>query len=228
MQVVCQARVRRGATVLIVDRGRPVARLEPIGTGPGSGGRLAQLVRDGLARPPRGRCLQTCSIRRRALAPAASPRWRRCSRSGCPAGEIWDSSAVVSLLVAEPGTRSTQTLLREDQGIVVWWATPAECASAIARLEREGALDEDAAVRALDRLSRLASAWHEIDATELLRETAVRCLRLHPLRAADAPQLAAAIVAAQGPPSTLDVVTRDERLAAALRREGFRVIGPSL
>lgn len=141
---------------------------------------------------------------------------------------FWDSSAVVSLLVADPGTRSTQTLLREDQGIVVWSATPVECASAIARLEREGALDEDAAVRALDRLSRLANAWHEIEATELLRETAVRCLRLHPLRAADALQLAAAIVAAQGPPSTLDVVTRDERLAAALRREGFRVIGPNL
>lgn len=48
------ARVRRGATVLIVDRGRPVARLEPIGAGPGSDGRLEQLVRDGLARPPRG------------------------------------------------------------------------------------------------------------------------------------------------------------------------------
>jgi prevent-host-death family protein len=47
-------RVKRGATVLIVDRGRPVARLEPIGDGAGSDGRLAQLVREGLARPPRG------------------------------------------------------------------------------------------------------------------------------------------------------------------------------
>ncbi len=141
---------------------------------------------------------------------------------------FWDSSAVVSLLVAEPGTRATQTLLREDPGIVVWWATPVECASAIARLEREGALDEEAAATALDRLNRLASAWHEIEATDLLRETAVRCLRVHPLRAADALQLAAAIVAAQGRPSTLEVVTRDERLAGALRREGFRVIGADL
>ena len=142
--------------------------------------------------------------------------------------KFWDSSAVVSLLVAEPGTRAAQTLLREDQGIVVWWATPVECASAIARLEREGALDEGAANEAFDRLAGLAGAWHEIEATDLLRETAVRCLRVHPLRAGDAVQLAAALVAAQGRPSTLDVVTRDERLAAALRREGFRVIGATL
>ena len=46
--------VKGGAAVLIVDRGRPVARLEPVDALAGSdGGRLAQLVRDGLVRPPR-------------------------------------------------------------------------------------------------------------------------------------------------------------------------------
>jgi prevent-host-death family protein len=46
--------VRRGASVLIVDRGRPVARLEPVG-GPSvdEGSRLARLVRDGVVRPAR-------------------------------------------------------------------------------------------------------------------------------------------------------------------------------
>jgi len=39
----------------------------------------------------------------------------------------------------------------------------------------------------------------------------------------DALQLGAAVVLAEGLPSSLDVVTLDERLAAAARREGFTV-----
>jgi prevent-host-death family protein len=47
--------VKGGAPVLIVDRGRPVARLEPVGgTGPDDDHRLARLVREGIVRPARG------------------------------------------------------------------------------------------------------------------------------------------------------------------------------
>jgi uncharacterized protein len=49
----------------------------------------------------------------------------------------------------------------------------------------------------------------------ILREAAVRFLRVHPLRAADALQLAAAFVAAERRPSSLEVVTLDDRLAVA-------------
>jgi len=47
-------RVKGGSPILIVDRGRPVARLEAIG-GPSADdeSQLAGLVRDGLVRPPR-------------------------------------------------------------------------------------------------------------------------------------------------------------------------------
>lgn len=46
--------VKAGASVLIVERGRPVARLEPVTTaGADDDGRLARLVRDGLVRPAR-------------------------------------------------------------------------------------------------------------------------------------------------------------------------------
>jgi predicted nucleic acid-binding protein len=41
------------------------------------------------------------------------------------------------------------------------------------------------------------------------------------LRAADALQLAAAYVAAERRPPSLEVVTLDDRLAAAARKEGF-------
>ena len=44
--------LKGGSPVLIVDRGRPVARLEPVTTGQDhEKGRLARLTRDGLVRP---------------------------------------------------------------------------------------------------------------------------------------------------------------------------------
>lgn len=47
-------RVRRGETVLICDRNRPVARLQPVGPGDGFGPEspwLAGLIRDGVVAP---------------------------------------------------------------------------------------------------------------------------------------------------------------------------------
>jgi len=46
--------IKRGAPVLIVDRGRPVARLEPVtsgGKGDEQDGRLSRLIREGIVRP---------------------------------------------------------------------------------------------------------------------------------------------------------------------------------
>ncbi len=53
--------LKGGTPVLIVDRGRPVARLEAV-TGEhegGEDGRLARLIRDGLVRPRRTRLPRT-------------------------------------------------------------------------------------------------------------------------------------------------------------------------
>src|SRR5262245_14934379 len=47
-------RVKAGATILIVDRGRPVARLEPVGGDVDDDQRLARRVGDGIVRPARG------------------------------------------------------------------------------------------------------------------------------------------------------------------------------
>jgi uncharacterized protein len=137
---------------------------------------------------------------------------------------FWDASAIVPLLVTETTTRVVQTLAAKDAGMLVWWATEVECASAIARLEREGTLIEAAVRQAFERLTQLTTAWHEVDPSDSIRETAVRFLRVHPLRAADALQLAAAFLAAERRPSSLEVVTLDDRLAAAARKEGFVVI----
>jgi prevent-host-death family protein len=47
-------RVRAGETILIVDRGVPVARLEPARGSDDAGGRIARLERAGILRPPTG------------------------------------------------------------------------------------------------------------------------------------------------------------------------------
>lgn len=107
---------------------------------------------------------------------------------------------------------------------MTWWGTSVECVSAIARLERDGALTGADAGAALGRLRAFAQGWTEIPATPLVREQTTRLLRLHPLRAGDALQLAAAIIAADFQPSTLTLVTLDSRLANAAGREGFQVI----
>jgi predicted nucleic acid-binding protein len=138
--------------------------------------------------------------------------------------KFWDASAIVPLLMTEPTTKTLQALAADDPAMLVWWATEVECASALARLEREGALDQPTVIEAFHRLKRLAAAWHEVDASDSLREAAVRFLRVHVLRAADALQLAAAFVAAERRPSSLEVITLDERLAAAARKEGFVLI----
>lgn len=140
---------------------------------------------------------------------------------------FWDSSALVPLCVEEPSTDLVVRLLTEDAGIAVWWATPVECASALARMERDGDLDPAGARRAFDRLDRLAAAWFHVEPTDEVREVARRLLRVHPLRAADALQLAAAFVAAERRPPTLTVVTLDERLAAAGSKEGFAILQPA-
>lgn len=138
--------------------------------------------------------------------------------------KFWDASAIVPLLVAEPRTGTMQGLAQQDPAMLVWWATEVECASAIGRLERDAALDVSAATAAFARLKQLAGGWHEVDPSDTVRETAVRFLRVHPLRAADALQLAAAFIAAERRPSSLEVVTLDDRLADAGRREGFVLV----
>jgi hypothetical protein len=138
--------------------------------------------------------------------------------------KFWDASALVPLVVAEPSTPRLQALAASDPEMLVWWGSSVETASALARLERSAALDARAAVTAFDRLRRLAAGWHEVDPSDLVRESATRLLRVHPLRAADALQLAAAIVAAEHRAASLEFVTLDDRLADAARKEGFAVI----
>lgn len=135
--------------------------------------------------------------------------------------KFWDSSALVPLFAAEPRTRAVQALYAQDSVAIVWSGTLVECASAIARLERDGALSPQDAAESFSRLDDLAASWLEVEPSDELRESARRVLRVHPLRAADALQLAAALAVSEGRPSTLVLVTCDDRLREAAGKEGF-------
>ncbi|MEQ8857977.1 MAG: type II toxin-antitoxin system VapC family toxin [Pseudomonadales bacterium] len=137
---------------------------------------------------------------------------------------FWDASAIVALLVDEPSHPVLARALDDDAVMLVWWASPVECVSALARRERDGSLGEPAMRAALNRLRILADGWHEILPTRPLRTTAERMLRVHPLRAADALQLAAAAVAAEQDPGSLEFLCLDERLNRAASKEGFHVL----
>jgi len=140
---------------------------------------------------------------------------------------FWDTSALIPLVVAERGTALAERLLRADPAVVVWTLTRVELLSALARRRRE----EPAAARRLLRAKREILAawprWSEVTAVEVVRRHAERVVDTHAIRAADALQIGAALVAAAEDPATLEFVTFDQPQAAAAEREGFHVRGAS-
>jgi uncharacterized protein len=138
--------------------------------------------------------------------------------------KFWDSSAIIPLCIEELQTRAVQDIAKKDAAIVVWWGTLVECYSAFSRLRRDGILTskDEAQIRAL--LGELSGAWTEIEPSDDIRDITFRLLRNYPLRAADALQLAAAVVWAEKLPRGHQVVCLDARLRDALAREGFEIL----
>ena len=136
---------------------------------------------------------------------------------------FWDASALIPLCLQERQSTALKRLAQEDESLAVWWGSSVECLSAFARLRREAVLSETEEEQARLILRALQGALTEIEPTPAVREQAGRVLRLHPLRAADALQLAAALVWCQGDPLQHGFVCLDQRLREAARREGFTV-----
>lgn len=136
---------------------------------------------------------------------------------------FWDTSAIIPLLLDEPMSAAMRAEAARDCQLVVWWGTPVECASALARQERSGELARAHADRARASLTQLQAAWSVVAPADDLRDLAALLVRRHPLRAADALQLAAASVWAELRPAGHRIATLDDRLAEAARLEGFEV-----
>jgi predicted nucleic acid-binding protein len=137
---------------------------------------------------------------------------------------FWDASALVPLVVDEPTTDLLRGLFMADKKVIVWWVTPVECAAALSRRHREGGLSVEIYEYALKVLVGESAGWRPVAPTELVREEAMRAVRLHALKAGDALQLAAARAWAQQRPAGHALVSLDEKLRRAAAVEGFTIL----
>jgi uncharacterized protein len=145
-----------------------------------------------------------------------------------------EASSLVKRYVDEAGSDWLRALLVPDPATVISIAdlTRAEIASALARRTREGALttaERDLLIRALQ--GHCARDYRVVPTDRGIIDAAVELVQEHPLRAADAVQLATALtvnasLVAQGLPA-LTFVVADDRLIAAAQAEGLVVENPN-
>ena len=133
---------------------------------------------------------------------------------------FWDTSALVPLCVRQ-GVTPRAIALYKLHDAVVWWATPVEIASALARLVRMKQLDPSDWTRARKLAKRLADSWSMIQPSDALRAKSTQLVDRYDLRAADSFQLAAALEWCEDAPHGRVFLTADRRLMEAARSSGF-------
>jgi predicted nucleic acid-binding protein len=136
---------------------------------------------------------------------------------------FWDSSAIIPLIVREEQSKYCLRAYRADSDMLVWTMSKLEVLGALCRRMRDGALGPTSFDSAALRTNRLFESIYEVDAIQRVKERAMRLLRVHPLRAADALQLAAVMVGTEENVRRLPFMCFDDRLAAAARLEGYEV-----
>lgn len=141
--------------------------------------------------------------------------------------KFWDSSAIVPLVAREENTDYCLKALADDPRMLIWCLSGIEVMSALCRRARDGSMEPGEFQTAKERLKVVLGKAAEVAAMEKVRSRALRLLEVHPLRAADACQLAAALVCVQEDPERLAILCFDQRLETAALKEGFVVNPPS-
>lgn len=136
---------------------------------------------------------------------------------------FWDTSALVPLVVEEARSAACRRLLRDRGPLAVWTLTRTEMTSAIWRRARAGDLDRTDVAKALHRIRALSESWTEVTDVDVVRDRAERLFAHHALRAADALQLAAALVLTKDRPRGREFICADGDLATAAIAQGFQV-----
>jgi uncharacterized protein len=140
---------------------------------------------------------------------------------------FWDSSALVPLVFPEAQSADLVALAERSPGFVIWWGTPLECQSAGYRRYREKRATFADLRSGLQQLREVVADSLVVLPSDVLRARAERLIASHPLRAADALQLAAGLVACEDQPWNESFVCLDSRLRAAAAQEGFTVVPDS-
>jgi predicted nucleic acid-binding protein len=138
--------------------------------------------------------------------------------------KFWDTSALAPLVIDEPSTEAMRELIKTDPDVIVWMLSSVELLSVLGRIGRHApALGDLLPTVRLDTME-LFRHWAAVTHVEGVKRRAERLVGVHPLSAADAMQLGAALLASGDRHETLPFVTLDRDLARAARLEGFRVI----
>ena len=133
---------------------------------------------------------------------------------------FWDTSALVPLCVRQSATPRAIALHRVHDA-AVWWATPVEIASALARLVRMKHLSSSEWSKARNLAKRLGDSWFVVQPSNGLRAEAIQLVERYDLRAADSFQLAAALEWCENAPQGRVFLTTDQRLREAALLSGF-------
>ena len=144
-------------------------------------------------------------------------------RAGKPVTRVlafWDAGALVPLCVRQ-GITPQAIALYKTHDAVVWWATPTEIASALARLLRMKQLDSRAWAKSNKLAQSLADSWSVIQPSDALRATSIRLVDRYDLRAANSFQLAAALEWCEYAPQGRVFLTADQKLRDAALLSGF-------
>lgn len=137
--------------------------------------------------------------------------------------KFWDSSAIIPLIAPESESKIIRSLHQKDPEMLVWALTLTEIYSSLYRKVREGKLGEADFSEIEERLKFLERGWSEVIQIESTRKRANRLLATHSLRAADALQLAAALIVYDDRTEGEGFVTLDKNLALAAKKEGFLI-----
>lgn len=138
--------------------------------------------------------------------------------------KYWDTAALVPLFIDQPHSPAAQEIFADDSETILAWATWVEYESALQRARREAILDQEGVAVARESFALVRESAVEIQPSEELRARAIRLLAEHALRAADALQLASALMWTGENPSGSGFVSFDDRLRQCAESEGFTIL----
>lgn len=133
---------------------------------------------------------------------------------------FWDASALVPLCVRQDAS-SRAIVLYKMHEVTIWWATPVEVASALARLLRMRQIDASEWTKATRLAKRLADSWSVVQPSDGLRTKAIQLVDHYDLRASDSFQLAAALEWCENAPRGRVFLANDQKLREAALLSGF-------
>jgi predicted nucleic acid-binding protein len=134
-----------------------------------------------------------------------------------------DTSALVKLYVKENGSAAVRAACDRAEALATSRLSYVEAHTAAARRAREGNLSQKAKARFAENLERDWPRYVVVEVSEVVCRLAVELAGRHPLRAADALQLASALFLRESTRQPVLFLCFDERLVAAAQGEELAV-----